>query len=118
MAPGEIAAGVRAALGDARSVGEVKMFGGIGFMLNGNMLVAVSKRGLLARVGKDAEAESLSHPGTRIMEMRGRAMAGYVFIEPEALTNSQIFDWVVRARSFVGTLPPKDKSARKKGKKK
>jgi TfoX/Sxy family transcriptional regulator of competence genes len=118
MAPDEIAAGVRVALADATSVHEVKMFGGIGFMLNGNMLVAVSKRGLLARVGKDAEAEALSHPGTRIMEMRGRAMPGYVFIEPEAVTNSQIADLLVLARSFVATLPPKGKSAANRGKKK
>lgn len=118
MTPDEIAASVRVALTDATSVREVKMFGGIGFMLNGNMLVAVSKRGLLARVGKDAEAESLSHPGTRVMEMRGRAMAGYVSIEPGALTNSQIAGWVVRARSFVATLPPKEKSIAKREKKK
>ncbi len=118
MTPDEIAARVRLALADARSVREVKMFGGIGFMLNGNMLVAVSKRGLLARVGKDAEPEALSHPGARIMEMRGRAMPGYVFIEPKALTNSQIADWLVLARSFAATLPPKDKSVTKKGKKK
>src|SRR6516165_9399136 len=70
MAPDEIAASVRIALADTR-VHEVKMFGGIGFMLNGNMLVAVSKRGLLACVGKDAEAEALLRPGARAMEMRG-----------------------------------------------
>jgi TfoX/Sxy family transcriptional regulator of competence genes len=116
MAPDEIAACVRVALAGATSVHEVKMFGGIGFMLNGNMLVAVSKRGLLARVGKDAEAEALSHPGARTMKMRGRAMPGYVFIEPEALTHSQIANWLGLARSFVATLPPKDKSATKKGK--
>ena len=76
MAPDEIAASVRIALADTR-VHEVKMFGGIGFMLNGNMLVAVSKRGLLARVGKDAEAEALLRPGARAMEMRGRVLRGY-----------------------------------------
>jgi TfoX/Sxy family transcriptional regulator of competence genes len=118
MAPDEIAASVRVALANPKSVHEVKMFGGVGFMLNGNMLVAVSKRGLLARVGKDAEAEALSRPGARIMEMRGRAMPGYVYIEPEALTNSQIVNWLALARSFVVALPPKDKPTTKKGKKK
>ena len=83
--PNEIAASVRVGLASAPSVHEVKMFGGIGFMLNGNMLVAVSKRGLLARIGKDAEAEALLRPGARAMEMRGRVMPGYVFVEPKAL---------------------------------
>ena len=114
LAPDEIAASVRVALADTR-VHEVKMFGGIGFMLNGNMLVAVSKRGLLARVGKDAEAEALLRPGARAMEMRGRVMRGYIFVEPEVLTDAHIADWLRLARSFVATLPRKDKSAAKKG---
>ena len=116
--PNEIEASVRVALAGKPSMHEVKMFGGIGFMLNGNMLVAVSKRGLLVRVGKDAEAEALSRPGARPMEMRGRAMAGYVFVAPEALTDTNIADWLTLARSFVAALPPKDKSATKKGMKK
>ena len=115
MGPDEIAASVRVALADTPAVHEVKMFGGVGFMLDGNMLVAASKRGLLARVGKDAEAEALSRPGARIMEMRGRVMRGYVFVEPEVLTDAHIADWLGLARSFVATLPPKDKSAAKKG---
>jgi TfoX/Sxy family transcriptional regulator of competence genes len=118
MAPDEIAPSVRVALASAPSVHEVKMFGGIGFMLNGNMLVAVSKRGLLARVGKDAQAQALSRPGAQAMEMRGRVMPGYVFIEPDVLTDARIADWLELARSFVATLPPKDKSATKKGTKK
>jgi hypothetical protein len=116
--PNEIAASVRAALAGVPSLHEVKMFGGIGFMLNGNMLVAVSKRGLLARVGKDAEAEALSRPGTRTMEMRGRVMSGYVFVDPEALADDQVADWLRRARSFVERLPSKGKSVAKKGAKK
>lgn len=118
MAPDEIAASVRVALAGEPSVHEVKMFGGIGFILNGNMLVAVSKRGLLARVGKDAQAHALSRPGAQAMEMRGRVMPGYVFIDPEVLTDADIADWLVLARSFVATLPRKDKSAAKKGMKK
>ena len=107
-----IAAAVRTALADA-ATREVKMFGGIGFMLNGNMLVTASRRGLLARVGKDAQAAALARPGARVMEMRGRAMQGYVFVDPSALTKASIASWLRLARAFVETLPPKSKAGEK-----
>jgi TfoX/Sxy family transcriptional regulator of competence genes len=107
-----IAAAVRAALADV-AICEVRMFGGVGFMLNGNMLVATSKRGLLARVGKDVQAAALARPGARIMEMRGRVMQGYVSIEPSALTKVSIASWLGLARAFVETLPPKSKAKEK-----
>src|SRR5262245_31824250 len=101
-----IAAAVRTALADV-AIREVRMFGGIGFMLNGNMLVATSKRGLLARVGKDAR------PGARVAKMGGRVMQGYVSIEPSALTKASVARWLKLARAFVETLPPKPKAAAK-----
>jgi TfoX/Sxy family transcriptional regulator of competence genes len=115
MTPAEIAAEVRAALADMPAIHEVRMFGGIGFMLNGNMLVATSKQGLLARVGEAAQAQALSRPGAELMEMRSRPMRGYVVVAPDALVPADIADWVSLARVFVATLPPKDKSARRKG---
>jgi TfoX/Sxy family transcriptional regulator of competence genes len=83
------------------------MFGGVGFMLNSNMLVAVSKRGLLVRVGKDAEKAALSRPGAKRMEMAGRTMHGYIRVEAAALTSARIEAWIVLARGFVETLPAK-----------
>lgn len=118
MAPDEIAEVVRARLADAAAVHEVRMFGGISFMLNGNMLVGVLSRGLLARVGRDAQVEALARPGAELMEMRGRAMPGYVFVDPEALTEAVVAEWLTLARVFVETLPRKEKTAAKKGKKK
>ncbi len=56
----ELSAIVRAALAGKDTVREVKMFGGIGFMLNGNMIVAASRRGLMVRVGKDRQGEALA----------------------------------------------------------
>jgi len=111
-----IVAAVRAALADV-AIREVKMFGGVGFMFKGNMLVAASKRGLLARVGKDAQAAALARPGARIMEMRGRVMQGYVFVDPSALTKASVANWLRLALAFVETLPPKEKTATKKEKK-
>src|SRR5215510_4039226 len=73
----DLAASVRTALVDASAIREVKMFGGIGFMLNGKLVAATSKRGLLVRVGKDHRGNALAQQGARPMVMRGRTMEGY-----------------------------------------
>lgn len=115
----DLAASVRASLASTRTVKEIKMFGGIGFMLNGNMLVAASSRGLLARVGKDAESEALTRPGASPMIMRGRAMSGYIRIDSSALDERAVASWVHLARLFVQTLPvkkAKPKAARREPK--
>src|SRR5215472_12591669 len=65
------------ALAGAGQVREVKMFGGLCFMLNGNMVAGTSKRGLMVRVGKDQQPNALARPGTQRMEMTGRPMEGY-----------------------------------------
>jgi TfoX/Sxy family transcriptional regulator of competence genes len=83
----DLAESVRAALSGAGAIREVKMFGGIGFMLNGNMVAATSKRGLLLRVGENRQADALAQPGTRPMVMRGRTMEGYVYVDPPAVTD-------------------------------
>ena len=88
------------------------MFGGIGFMLNGNLLVGASKRGLLLRVGKDRQAQALARPGTRQMEMRGRLMQGYIYVDPP-IEPSTVRGWVDMATAFVRTLPPKTKAKRR-----
>jgi len=103
----DLAATVRAALAGASPVSEIKMFGGIGFMLNGNMTAAASKRGLLVRVGKDRYHDALVLPGARPMEMRGRVMEGYVYIDPPGITDSAVKTWLQLAVAFVETLPAK-----------
>ncbi len=108
----------RAVLGGA-AVKEIKMFGGIGFMLNGNLLIAVSRRGLLARVGKEAQDDALMRPGATPMVMCDRLMSGYIRVDMSALDEGEVASWVHMARLFVQTLPkrkstPKEKSARKK----
>ncbi len=115
----DLAASLRAALLGVATVREIKMFGGIGFMVNGNMVAAASRRGLLVRVGKDRQHDALARPGARPMEMRGRVMEGYVYIDPAALTDAAVQAWLHMALAFVQTLPPKasgSKPARTKGK--
>jgi TfoX/Sxy family transcriptional regulator of competence genes len=121
MGTEEVADCVRDALSPAAAIREVKMFGGIGFMLNGNMVAAVSKRGLLLRVGKERQPLALRRPAARVMEMGGRKMEGYVHVDPKNLTANDITEWVQLASAFVRTLPRKDqdkKPPRKKGKRK
>jgi TfoX/Sxy family transcriptional regulator of competence genes len=103
----DLAASVRAALEGVGTVREVKMFGGIGFMLNGNMIAGASKRGLLLRIGKDRQREALAQPGARPMEMRGRKMEGYIYIDPPALNERALPAWFRLAIPYVQELPPK-----------
>lgn len=106
---------VRAALADAGSVREVKMFGGLGFMLNGNMVAASSDRGLLVRVGEDNVSAALAR-GAQSMIMNGRQMKGFVRVTgtPDARA---VESWLRTARAFVETLPTK-KTTKPKGKRK
>jgi len=113
----ELVRAVRSALSAVKGVTEVKMFGGIGFMLNRNLLVGASKRGLLLRVGKDRQSQALAEPSTRPMEMRGRVMEGYVYVDPP-LAPGAVRRWVEMASSYVRTLPPKTKAKRQPPKQK
>lgn len=104
---------VRGALTGVDGVHEVKMFGGIGFMLNGNMIAAASDRGLLVRVGEVGTTEALTRPGAQPMSMNGRIMKGYVRITA-TLDARSVKSWLRLARAFVETLPAKTKAAKKK----
>lgn len=105
---------LRAALGN-RVFTEQKMFGGTCFMINGNMLVGTSKRGLLVRVGKDGHSAAAARPYARPMEMGGRSMEGYLHVAPEGTaTDADLTGWLGLALAFVETLPPKVKPAKKR----
>ena len=120
MAADENLAGrMRAVLTGTGELREVRMFGGLCFMLNGNMVVGTSKRGLLVRVGKDRHADALARPGAKPMEMAGRPMEGYVFVDPAPPDERALRDWLELAVTFVKTLPAKpskSKSGRTKTK--
>lgn len=103
----EVIVYLREELAGAGSIREVRMFGGTGFMLNGNMIAGTFRQGLLLRVGKDLESKALAQPGARQMEMSGRLMAGYVYIDPPALTRKVVQASLKLALSHVLTLPPK-----------
>lgn len=103
---------LRGALAAAGDIREVRMFGGLCFMLNGNMVAGTSKRGLLLRVGKEQEAKSLARANAKPMEMAGCPMRGYVFVDPPPADDDELNDWLRFAVDFVGALPPKRRKSR------
>ena len=109
----DLALRVRAALHGVESLREVKMFGGVGFLVNGNLVAAASERGLLLRVGRERQDEALAQPGTRPMEMRGRRMEGYVYADPPP-SEDAIKARLRPALDYVQSLPPKSAGARPK----
>ncbi|TIV07049.1 MAG: TfoX/Sxy family protein, partial [Mesorhizobium sp.] len=103
VAPDPMVERLRAALGK-RIFTEQKMFGGTCFMIDGNLLIGTSKRGLLVRVGKDAHAAAAARPHARPMEMGGRLMEGYLHVGPEGTASeSELAFWLDLALAFVQT---------------
>ncbi len=104
----ELAERVRAMFRERHDIVEKKLFGGIGFLLSGNLCVAVWKDYLIARVGPGAYAAALEEPHVREFDVTGRPMRGWVMVDPEGLeTAEQLFDWVGRSLRFVEELPGK-----------
>ena len=99
---------VRQALAGRKQLVEKKMFGGVGFLLRGNMLVGVWKTFLIARIGKEASEKVLQESHVRVFDITGKAMTGWVMVEPEGLQDAdQLEVWLARATKFVRTLPEK-----------
>jgi TfoX/Sxy family transcriptional regulator of competence genes len=101
---------IREQLTDVDGITEKAMFGGLAFLLHGNMAVGIMSTGdLMVRVGPDGTDEALARPHTRLFEMRGRSMTGWVIVAVEAVrTKRQLAPWVRRGTTFAASLPPKD----------
>jgi TfoX/Sxy family transcriptional regulator of competence genes len=103
-----LAARIRAALARKKAVTEKKMFGGIGFLLNGNMLVGVWKDSLIVRLGPEQGEEALLEPHVKEFDITGRAMKGWVLVEPAGIEgDDELKVWIQRAVRFVGKLSAK-----------
>jgi len=104
-----LAARIRDALARKRGVEEKKMFGGVGYLLNGNLLVGVWKDSLVVRLGSDNYDDVLLEPHVREFDITGRPMKGWVLVEPGGVEDDeQLTDWIERATRFVRTLPAKE----------
>jgi hypothetical protein len=105
----DLANRLRELLADEDGVTEKKMFGGLSFLVHGNMSVAASgKGGLLARIDPGQTDAALARPHVSRMEMRGRSMDGWIRVAPEGVrTKRQLQSWVNRSLGYVRTLPAK-----------
>ncbi|MGI9417946.1 MAG: TfoX/Sxy family protein [Geminicoccaceae bacterium] len=108
----ELAERFREALGGDEGVSEKRMMGGVCFLLNGNMIGGADRtkegaRRFMFRVGKDNHDEALKRPGAMPMDMGGRRMSGFVFVDAENCDDGALNDWIMLARSFVDGLPAK-----------
>lgn len=87
---------------------EKKMFGGVGFLLNGNMACGVNQDNLIVRIGPEKHAELLKMPYVKPFDLTGKPMKGWVIVEPEGYrTPKQLGVWVKEGLEFALTLPPK-----------
>lgn len=103
-----LAVRIRDALARKRGIDEKKMFGGVGFLLNGNLLVGIWKDALIVRLGPDESEEALREPHVRVFDITGRPMKGWVLVEPEGIEeDDQLKGWIERAMKYVRALPAK-----------
>ena len=101
---------IRQGLPRRKGVVEKKMFGGIGFLLHGNMLVGVWKDSLIVRLGPEKGEEALLEPHVKEFDITGKPMKNWVLVEPEGVEDDeQLSGWIQRAVKFVGKLPAKEK---------
>jgi TfoX/Sxy family transcriptional regulator of competence genes len=99
---------IREEIGDLPGMVEKKMFGGIGFILMGNMACGVSKASLIVRVGLDDYEKTLLKAHTRIFDMKGRATRGWVLVDPPGFEDdNDLSAWLKAAVDFAAGLPPK-----------
>ena len=106
----DLAERIRQGLARKKGIEEKRMFGGIGFLLKGNMLVGVWKESLIVRLGPEEGGEALKEPHVKEFDITGRPMKGWVLVEPEGVQHDdQLKGWVQRAVKFVGTLSAKEK---------
>ena len=105
----DLANHIRELIAGDRDVTEQRMFGGLAFLVGGNMAVGASGQGgLMIRVDPNETAALLTEPHARPFEMRGRAMQGWLRVDAEGVrTKRELEPWVRRGLAYARSLPPK-----------
>ena len=98
---------MRKAFAGRRNIVEKKMFGGVCFLLKGNMLCGMGEDKFMFRVGKDRDAAALARPGAKPMDITGRAMKGFVWVDPARCDARALKRGIAMAEAYVGKLPAK-----------
>jgi TfoX/Sxy family transcriptional regulator of competence genes len=105
-----LAARVRARLEARRGLVEKKMFGGLAFLINGNMSVGIHKNELIVRIEPEQTDAALKKPGVRLFDLTGRPMQGWILVGGAALKDDEFLAaWVKRGADFASSLPKKTK---------
>jgi TfoX/Sxy family transcriptional regulator of competence genes len=99
---------IRDVISAREGVTERRMFGGIAWMVNGNMAAGVMGDDLMVRLEKDDLQQALGEPGARPFEMKGKPTAGFLIVSSEVLgTEAELARWVDCGADFAASLPPK-----------
>ena len=99
---------VRDALSARADLSERKMFGGIAFMVGGNMAVGVIEDDLMVRLDPADAEQALTEPHTRPMDFTGKPMRGMLFVDSEGMASDEdLAGWVDAGADFAASLPPK-----------
>ena len=97
------------------ALAEKRMFGGISFLLNGNMLCGAGKNGYMIRIDRARQADAKRLPGGRPVVMRGRERPGYFWVDPAACDAAGLGRWPALAEDYVGKMPAKAANKRRRG---
>jgi TfoX/Sxy family transcriptional regulator of competence genes len=105
----ELAGRIRTLLGERPGLTEKKMFGGLAFLIGGNMAIAASGQGgILVRVDPGDSDQLVASTPAETMEMRGRQMAGWLRVDTaDVPTDGELATWVERGAGYAASLPPK-----------
>ncbi|HSR31934.1 MAG TPA: TfoX/Sxy family protein [Anaerolineae bacterium] len=99
---------IRESLSELPGLAEKKMFGGVGYMIRGNMACGVHGDEMIVRVGPDSYEEALASTHTRPFDMTGRPMKGWVMVAPDGIESDAELDrWIQRGVEFALSLPQK-----------
>lgn len=99
---------IREVLDVTPGIEEKKMFGGVGFLLKGNMACGVNEENLIVRVGPDNYENALKEPHVREFDMTGKPMTGWIVVEPPGFdVDEDLIAWIARGVIFTSSLPAK-----------
>jgi TfoX/Sxy family transcriptional regulator of competence genes len=105
----DLADRIRTLLGDRAGLTEKKMFGGLAFLIGGNMAIAASGRGgILVRADPEESDELVATTPAELMEMRGRSMTGWLRVDTaDVADDAALSEWVERGTAYAASLPAK-----------
>ena len=90
-----------------KNISKKKMFGGTGYLLNGNMLAGVYKNYYILRLGEETAKTAINPPHIKLLDITGKAMKGWIMAEEYAFSDDILEQWLHKAKTFVETLEKK-----------